>query len=55
MRKSRMDSRIEIWSREYINFPEERDDNDKNAVILQIYTGRDSEDYIVEVVDEESF
>lgn len=55
MRKSRKDSRIEIWSANYINNQGNgRNNEDIDAVILQIEAGN-SDDYIVEVVDEKDF
>lgn len=56
MRKSRKDSRIEIWEVNYINNQYgERNNEDIDVVILQIEPGHSPDDYIVEVVDAESF
>lgn len=56
MRKSRKDSRIEIWGVQYINNQhDERNNEDIGVVILQIEPGHSPDDYIVEVVDEETF
>lgn len=51
MRKSRDDSRLEIWSYAYINNVKNRDKNDQNVELLQIERGSNGYDYIVEVID----
>lgn len=51
MKKRRRRSRIEVWSREYINEPNKRQFLDRNAVIVQIRPAGTPDDYIVEVVD----
>lgn len=51
MKKSRDDSRLEIWSYAYINSVEHRDEKDQNVELLQIERGSNGYDYIVEVVD----
>lgn len=49
MKKEFNNSRIEIWSKDYINNPSARWEEDKNAEILQIEPAINSEDFIVEV------
>ena len=49
MRKERNDSVVEVWDRDYINFPDERNEEDKEAHIIQIEHGHE-DDYIVEIV-----
>ena len=49
MRKERNDSVVEVWDRDYINFPNERNEEDKEAQIIQIEHGHE-DDYIVEIV-----
>lgn len=44
------DSVIEVWRTDYINNPNERYDEDKNARIIQIEPGSTDCEYIVEVV-----
>ena len=51
MKKSRDDSRLEIWSYAYINSVKHRDEKDQNVELLQIERGSNGYDYIVEVVD----
>lgn len=51
MKKSRRKSRIEVWSRDYINEPTKRQFIDRDAVIVQIRPADTPDDYIVEVVD----
>lgn len=51
MKKSRDDSRLEIWSYAYINNVKNRDKNDQNVELLQIERGSNGYDYIVEVID----
>lgn len=55
MIKTRSDSRIEIWSANYISKLNERFDEDKNVDIIQIEPGNgDNKGYIVEVVNKEN-
>ena len=42
-------SRIEIWGTRYINNSENRREEDKKAIIYQIESVGDSENFIVEV------
>lgn len=49
MQKERNDSVVEVWDRDYINFPNERNEEDKEAQIIQIEHGHE-DDYIVEIV-----
>lgn len=51
MKRSRKNSRLEIWGVHYINFPDTRDPVDQNAKILQIEPTGASEQFIVEVID----
>lgn len=51
MRKSRDDSRLEIWSYAYINDAEHRNKKDQNVELLQIERGSNGYDYIVEIID----
>ena len=44
-------SRIELWSAEYINKPNERNENDKHSIIEQIEPAGDGANYIVEVYE----
>lgn len=46
-------SRIEIWSAKYINYPKIRDEKDKNVRIVQVERSGDANDYIVEVINRE--
>lgn len=46
-------SRLEVWSHNYINHPEERDGKDRDAVVVQIEPTTSKRDYMVEVVDYE--
>lgn len=46
------DSRIEIWSADYINNNCVRQEQDKNVKIMQIETGTSGKQYIVEIVPE---
>ena len=50
MKKSKELSRIEIWSNDYINDLDVREEEDKNAKIIQIEPGSSEGDYIVEVL-----
>ncbi len=54
MKRTMANSRIEIWSHDYINHQNERAKEDKAAVILQIEPAG-KENCIVEVVDLASF
>lgn len=47
MKQVRNDSVIAVWNRNYLNSPENRDEEDRNVIILQVEhsTGND---YIVE-------
>lgn len=54
MKRTMANSRIEVWSHDYINHQNERAKEDKDAVILQIEPAG-KENCIVEVVDRESF
>lgn len=45
---------IEIWGRDYINFAEDRQPEDRNVEIFQIERGSDKDDYIVEFIRHES-
>ena len=51
MVRLRRESRIEVWSSEYINDKSKRQDEDKYVEIIQIEHGIDDYDYIVEVID----
>lgn len=51
MKKSRDDSRLEIWSYAYINSVEHRNKKDQNVELLQIERGSNGYDYIVEIID----
>lgn len=51
MKKSRDDSRLEIWSYAYINSVKHRNKKDQNVELLQIERGSNGYDYIVEVID----
>ena len=51
MKKSRDDSRLEIWSYAYINSVEHRNKKDQNVALLQIERGSNGYDYIVEIID----
>ena len=44
-------SRIEIWSAKYINYPKTREEKDKNVRIVQVERSGNANDYIVEVID----
>lgn len=50
MTRIRLDTRIEIWGIDYINSPDGRREEDKNAKIIQIERGSSDGDYIVEVL-----
>lgn len=54
MLRTREDSRIEVWSGEYINNPRKRYKEDRDAVIIQIVPAKQpgADNYIVEVVDD---
>lgn len=47
-------SRIEVWNSKYINYPDKRNDDDKNAVIHQIECTVDPDVFIVEVCDDKN-
>ena len=49
MRKERNDSIVEVWDRDYVNFPDKRNEEDREAQIIQIEHGYE-DDYIVEIV-----
>ena len=49
MIKIRDNSRIEIWSNEYINDVERRQEKDKKVEVIQIEIGASPKDYMVEV------
>ena len=52
MTKTRDNSRIEVWSKDYINNPGAREEEHERAtVIIQMEPGNTPGDYIVEVVD----
>ena len=53
MKRTREDSRIEIWGARYINNVDARYPEDRDLVIIQIEPSRTSGDYIVEVVKKE--
>ena len=54
MVKAYKNSVIEVWGRDYINFVDNRYQEDRNAEILQIERGSDKDDYIVEFIRHES-
>lgn len=51
MKKTRKNSRIEVWGADYINLVGQRNPQDVNVSIVQIEPGSKAGDYIVEVVD----
>lgn len=51
MVRLRRESRIEVWSSEYINDKSKRRDEDQYVEIIQIEHGIDGNDYMVEVID----
>ena len=51
MIKRLANSRIELWSAEYINKPDERSEKDKYSIIEQIEPAGDGANYIVEVYE----
>lgn len=51
MKRTRKNSRIEVWTADYINTVSVRSPQDAKAVIVQIEPGASRQDYIVEVVD----
>lgn len=53
MKRTREDSRIEIWSTQYINYIEDRYPEDQDTQIIQIEPSGNPDDYIVEVVEKE--
>lgn len=50
MVKLREESRIEIWSNEYINDVDRRQAKDKNMVIIQIEVSSSPKEHIVEII-----
>lgn len=50
MKKTRKESRIEIWSSAYINLPENRKPEDQKADIIQIEPISGQDGFIVEVI-----
>lgn len=50
MKRTREDTRLEIWGANYINEVHGRLDEDENVQIIQIEPGNGN-DYIVEVLD----
>lgn len=44
------ESVIEIWSTKYVNYPQSRTPDDRDAKIVQIEPGSTLGDYIVELV-----
>lgn len=51
MRRTRKNSRIEIWHGDYVNHPEVREAKDRKAVIVQIEPVNGKENaYFVEVI-----
>lgn len=53
MKRIREDSRIEIWSTQYINSIADRFPEDEDLVVIQIEPSGNPGDYIVEVVKKE--
>ena len=53
MVKAYKNSVIEVWGKDYINFVDNRYQEDRNAEILQIERGSDKDDYIVEFIRHE--
>lgn len=51
MKRSRMNSRIEVWDARYINHKDIREDFDKEAKIVQIENGSRPDQYLVEILD----
>ena len=49
MKKQFTNTRIEIWSAEYINDVDKRTEEDKEAEIVQIEPAGTGDDYMVEV------
>lgn len=52
MKRSRLNSRIEVWDACYINHVERREGIDQSAKIIQIENGSRPDQYIVELLDE---
>lgn len=52
MRKIKNNSRIEIWTNEYINDVERRQPKDRELSILQLEHGNSEKEYMVEVIKE---
>lgn len=48
-----VNSRLEIWSAQYINHPEKREGEDKNARVVQIEPSGTKDFFMVEVIMEE--
>ena len=53
MKRTREDSRIEIWGARYINVIEDRHPEDQGLKVIQIEPTGCHDDYIVEVVKKE--
>lgn len=53
MKKTSSTSRIEIWDRNYINYPDTRGKKDKNATVIQA-EHVDKEGYLVEVTEDKT-
>ena len=49
MKQIRNDSIIAVWSRNYLNCPQNRDDEDKDVTIMQVEHSI-GDDYLVEFV-----
>ena len=47
MKQTRNDSIIAVWTAGYLNYPETREEQDKDAIIMQVEHSKDDE-YIVE-------
>ena len=52
MKKIKPDSKIEIWSNEYINDVERRQEKDRKLSIVQLEHGNIEKEYMVEVIEE---
>lgn len=55
MVKTHEKSRFEIWDIDYINYPGQRYDEDKNLIILQIERSNNNDDYIVEIIKPDDY
>ena len=53
MKRTREDSRIEIWGARYINVIEDRHPEDRDAQIVQIEPAGKDREFIVEIVRKE--